>query len=93
MRRHFRLSNRLYLVQAPVLRLPDFSLPFEVITDASLLGTGGVLQQDGHPIAFTSKKYLPAERNYTTTEQELLGVVHALKEWRCYFIGGFQDLP
>ena len=45
------------------------------------------LQQDGSPIAFESRKLLPAEQNYTTTEQELLGVVHALKVWRCYLEG------
>jgi hypothetical protein len=38
-----------------------------------------VLLQNGKPIAYESRKLLPAERNYTTTEQELLAVVHALE--------------
>ncbi|GIL51403.1 hypothetical protein Vafri_7303, partial [Volvox africanus] len=39
------------------------------------------------PIAFTSKKFSGAEIRYTTGEQELLAVIHALKEWRCYLEG------
>jgi hypothetical protein len=70
------------LITAPVLKLPDFDRPFTVISDASLLGTGAVLMQDEHPVAYTSKKFTPAERNYTTTEQEMLGIVRALDEWR-----------
>lgn len=72
------------LCSAPVLALPDFEKSFTVLTDASLLGTGGVLMQEGRPVAFTSSKFSSAERNYTTTEQEMLAVVRALQEWRCY---------
>ncbi|GLI71128.1 hypothetical protein VaNZ11_016210, partial [Volvox africanus] len=43
--------------------------------------------QEGRPIAFTSKKFSGAEICYTTGEQELLAVLHALKEWRCYLEG------
>ena len=32
-------------------------------------------------------KLTPAERNWTTTDQELWGVIHALKTWRCYLEG------
>ena len=75
------------LTSAPVLTLPDPELPYEVVTDASLNGTGGLLLQEGRPLAFLSRKFSPAERNYTTGEQELLAVVHALTEWRCYLEG------
>ena len=72
------------LTSPPLLRLPDFAKDFTIISDASLLGTGAVLLQEEQPIAYTSKKFTPAERNWTTTEQECFGVVRALEEWRCY---------
>jgi hypothetical protein len=75
------------LTHAPVLALPDFNKPFEVTCDASVEGIGAVLTQDGRPLAFESRKLSPPERNYTTGEQELLAVVHALKLWRCYLEG------
>jgi RNase H-like domain found in reverse transcriptase/Reverse transcriptase (RNA-dependent DNA polymerase)/gag-polyprotein putative aspartyl protease len=70
-----------------ILQYPDLTKPFTVISDASLLGTGAVLLQDGRPVAFTSKKLSGAERNYATGEQELLGVINALTEWRYYLEG------
>ena len=46
-----------------------------------------MLLQEGRPVAFESRRYIPAERNYTVTEKEALSVVHALKAWRCYLEG------
>jgi len=72
------------LVEAPVLVVPDRDLPFQVHTDASVVGTGGVLMQVGRVVAYTSTKFAPAEFNYTTTEQECLALMRALQAWRCY---------
>jgi hypothetical protein len=70
------------LTNAPVLAPPELGEPFEMVLDASGIGLRAVLLQDGRPVAFKSRKLLPAEQNYTVTEQEMLGVVHAIKVWR-----------
>ena len=76
---------------APILITPDSTRPYTITTDASGYAVGGVLQQDQgkgiQPIAFLSKKLLPAERNYTVGEQEQLAIITALKEWRHYLHG------
>ncbi|KAJ9516547.1 hypothetical protein QJQ45_015104, partial [Haematococcus lacustris] len=71
----------------PMLKLPDHSKPFQVHCDASLEGIGAVLMQDGYPLAYYSRKLIPAEVNYTTGEQELLALVSACQQWRCYLEG------
>ncbi|KAJ9511094.1 hypothetical protein QJQ45_013151 [Haematococcus lacustris] len=68
----------------PMLKLPDHSKPFQVHCDASLEGIGAVLMQDGYPLAYYSRKLIPAEVNYTTGEQELLALVSACQQWRAY---------
>ena len=79
------------LTQPPVLLVPDQALPFQVHTDASGIGSGRVLTQDQgngqQPIAYGSQKFSPAEQNYSTHEQEMLAIMHALKEWKHYLEG------
>ena len=59
---------------APILRGPDWTLPFHISTDASDTAIGGVLgQKEGqssYVIYFISKNISPAELNYTITEKE-----------------------
>jgi hypothetical protein len=77
--------------EAPVLASPDPTRKFIVTTDASDFAIGAALSQhfdDGErPIAFHSKKLSPAEANYPVHEKELLAVIQALKEWRCFLDG------
>ncbi|KAJ9531174.1 hypothetical protein QJQ45_000821 [Haematococcus lacustris] len=70
------------IANVPMLKLPDHSKPFQVHCDASLEGIGAVLMQDGYPLAYYSRKLIPAEINYTTGEQELLALVSACQQWR-----------
>jgi hypothetical protein len=72
------------VVEAALLAIPDLNGKFEVRADASIDGFGAILLQNGRPVAFLSRKLTSAERNYTTGEQELLALVCACKEWRCY---------
>ncbi|RVW62104.1 Retrovirus-related Pol polyprotein from transposon 17.6 [Vitis vinifera] len=77
-----------FLTTAPIVRAPNWQLPFEVMCDASDFAIGAVLGQreDGKPyvIYYASKTLNEAQRNYTTTEKELLAVVFALDKFRAY---------
>lgn len=75
------------LVSPPVLAYPDPDKAYELISDASITGCGAILVQEGRPVAYFSSRFSQAERNYTTGEQEMLGIIKALKEWRCYLEG------
>lgn len=44
-------------------------------------------ERNGRPVAYESKKFSPAETNWTTTKQEMWAVVHALQIWRYYLEG------
>ncbi|GJU80031.1 reverse transcriptase domain-containing protein [Tanacetum coccineum] len=75
---------------APIMIKPDWSLPFEVMCDASDYAVGAVLWQriDKHfkPIYYASKTMNKAQENYTTTEKELLAVVFAFDKFRQYLV-------
>ena len=79
------------MMTAPVLQMPDLQKPFRVHTDACQFAVGATLEQkfqgDYRPVAYFSRKLLPAQRNYHTKEREALGIVLALQEWRCYLQG------
>ena len=80
-----------FIMESPVLAYPDFTKDFLVDTDASLDGAGAVLSQmvDGEErvIAYFSKTFSPAERNYCVTRRELLAIILSTKHFRPYLYG------
>jgi hypothetical protein len=65
---------------------------FQIHVDASLISLGAVLAQPregeiDHPILFSSRKLSTVEKNYTTTEMEVLEMVYALQNFKHYLLG------
>ena len=79
------------LTTAPIITPPDWSIPFELMCDASDYALGAVLGQrknkQPHVIYYASRTLNDAQLNYSTTEKELLAVVFALDKFRSYLIG------
>ena len=77
--------------KAPILQPPNWSLPFEIMCDASDFTVGAVLGQKVNKclvvIYYASHTLAEAQRNYTTTEKELLAVVFTLDKFRSYLLG------
>ncbi|GAB7357799.1 hypothetical protein MBLNU459_g0615t2 [Dothideomycetes sp. NU459] len=83
--------------EAPVLRHFDPMLPIRMETDASDYAIAAILSQlrengEWHPIAYWSRKMVPAERNYETYDGELLAIVCAFQQWRHYLDGAAQPI-
>ncbi|KAK1685577.1 hypothetical protein QYE76_046425 [Lolium multiflorum] len=78
------------LTTAPVVEPPDWNLPFEIMCDASDFAVGAVLGQRVdkklNVIHYASKTLDAAQRNYATTEKELLAVVFACDKFRSYIV-------
>lgn len=71
---------------APVLKLPDFSSPFIIESDASRTGIGIVLMKNGHPIAYYSEAMKGSTLTLSTYEKEMLAVVKSVLKWLPYLL-------
>ncbi|KAL2081327.1 hypothetical protein ACEWY4_023180 [Coilia grayii] len=73
----------------PVLRVPDFDIPFKLAVDACEVGIGAVLLQTDdqgfdRPVAYFSKKLDKHQRAYSTIEKEALALVLAVRHFEIY---------
>jgi hypothetical protein len=79
------------LIKPPVLKYPDFNQPFILTTDAGGEDLGAIPSQGeinrGLVVAFASRTLNRAERNYSSTEQELLAIVWGMRYFRPYLYG------
>ncbi len=82
------------LTEEPILVHPDFTKMFKLYIDASDVGLGVVLmqkddQEKDRVIYYKAKTFLPAEKNYPTTEKECLMIMWVMQKFK-YFLGGEQ---
>jgi hypothetical protein len=88
---------------APMLVHFDPQKPIRVETDASGFAIAAILTQlvtlmgaasqaQWHPVAFYSRKMIPAETRYETHDQELLSIVAAFQNWRHYLEGSHHPI-
>ncbi|KAK1661786.1 hypothetical protein QYE76_049945 [Lolium multiflorum] len=75
------------LTTGPVLQMPDFTRPFILDCDASGVGFGAVLHQGDGPLAYFSRPFAARHLKLAAYEQELIGLVQAVRHWRPYLWG------
>lgn len=79
------------LTSEPLLQYPDFTKPFVLIIDVSNDALGAIPSQGpigrDLPIAYASRTFINAEKNYSTTQKELLPIVWGCKQFRQYLYG------
>lgn len=84
----------------PVVAPFDPELPITLETDASDFAVGAVMTQphevegkiQQRPIAFHSRKMIPAELNYPVYDKELLAIVNSFKIWRAFLYGAKHQI-
>jgi hypothetical protein len=79
------------LLSAPVIKLLDWHLPFEIMCDASDYAVRAMLIQSmdkkQYAISYASKTLIGPQLNYTTMEKELLAMAFAIEKFRSYLVG------
>lgn len=77
-----------FLTNALVLNIGYLESEFGVCTYAWKRGLGGFLMQEGHVVCYESRNLNEHEQNYVTNNLQLVVIIHALKMWRHYILGG-----
>ena len=83
-------SLKCRLTEAPVLAFPRFDRQAGTMilqTDASGVGLGAVLEQEGHVIGYASRTLSRSESNYSVIQRECLAIVWGMKQFRHYLLG------
>ena len=78
------------LVTTPIMETPDWNKEFEIMCDANDYAMGAVLGQRTEKIFktiyYASKTFNEAQENYSTTENEMMEMVFACKNFRPYIL-------
>ena len=80
------------LVTAPILIPPNWDKDFHIYVDASNVALGSVLSQKDekgrdHPIYYASRQLVQAEKNYSVTKREVIGMIFSVQKFRHYLLG------
>ena len=75
------------LKTAPVLQFFDEKADIVVQADASSLGLGACLLQNGKPCSYASRSLNKTEQNNSQIEKEMLSILFALEHWHTYVFG------
>ena len=75
------------MLSLPVLRLYDPAVPMVMSVDASPIGLGAALLQEGQPLAYLSTSLTATQSPYFQIEKELLAVLFGLRRFRQYTYG------
>ena len=75
------------VTEPPVLRYYDLQEEVSIQCDASEVGLGATLLQNGQPVAFASRTLSSAERQYAQIEKECLAIVFACERFEHYIYG------
>jgi hypothetical protein len=97
--KHTQAFNKLKNAFTSATLLAHFNpeKPLVLETDASDFALAGILSQESEegilkPIAFFSRKMVPAELNYEIHDKEMLAIISCFKEWRQYLEGTFTEV-
>ena len=78
---------KMLVTEAPVLTYYDATQDLQVQCDASSKGIGGVLLQEGKPIAYVSRPLTQTDQRYAQIEKELLAIVFTLERFNQFTCG------
>ncbi|EER02278.1 retrovirus polyprotein, putative [Perkinsus marinus ATCC 50983] len=81
-----------WIASLPLLAYPDFSRPFRLMTDASDVAIGAVVEQDGRPLAFFSQSLTPTKKVWPVYEREAYAIFKALERFRPLLWGYHLEL-
>ena len=75
------------LVSAPVMAYFDTAKPTMLVVDASPVGLGAMLVQDGKVVSYASRSLSDVETRYSQTEREALAILWGCNHFHIYVYG------